>query len=178
MTVVPESLGLDLGQNPQSALRRLVPKLDGIVKLFGRRINQIQSARVFGNTEIANLTETKIAFFSRTWDEGDLFDAANNRLVCHVPGWYAIWAFGEYFFDAGGTFRTLYVRKNSGPTLNGPILTGIRTPPYAADIPILPCMTIDRLGVTEYVELSGQQDSGGPVSAINCFLGIHLLMPS
>lgn len=139
--------------------------------LGGQHIRQVPQARVFNTANLATATATPFAvtFDSERWDlgtaSGQHSTASNtSRLTCVVAGLYAITGHVEWAANVTG-YRLIRLRLNGN---NAQIVA--EELDQAVTVAAIPhrmsVATEYRLVVGDYVELIGEQSSGGNLNIV------------
>lgn len=131
------------------------------------------SVRVYRSTvqSIPSGGWTKVTFDSVRHDNGGphWLASAPTRLTCKVAGTYQVSSQATFVTTAGGYHRIAQILLNNATTIGTAGMAGatIAAGPY----PYAPPVSLVRLSVGDYVELSVYQDSGSAVNLQNSDVG-------
>jgi hypothetical protein len=120
------------------------------------------SARVYRTTvaSVPTTTPSYLDMDGERWDTDNIHDATNpSRLTCRTAGKYLIFGSAEWAGAAGGTYRSLSIRKNGPGTL-----LAVNNHPASGNPFGMTIMTVADLIVGDYVELYAYQDSGAALN--------------
>lgn len=149
---------------PDDLLQQLA-RVEDKLKRLQQSIVPNTSARVYNsaNLSTADSTLTALTFNSERFDNGDLHSTVANtgRLTVPITGLYLIGGNVEWAAHATG-LRELNIRLN-GTTY---IETDSRLSAGAFRSTFQAVSTLYRLAATDYVELVGQQASGGALNVL------------
>lgn len=124
------------------------------------------SVALLNDITLANNTNTKLPFITKTFDTANCFDNVTNyRFTPNVAGYYQFTYVGQFQGASSSTFVMLSILKNGSTGSIAPYHQGVRTPnSTAANMVYGTTVLLYANGTTDYFEIYAQQNSGGSLT--------------